>query len=104
MGPAQSGTSGALTGGHGFVVWVLLALGKAGQRAALPQRQELILGHDPARGVGQRLQTRVVRRLGGGQRIWVGSGWQVDSGAGGVQGKSPPGPEGVVTPPGQMVL
>lgn len=48
--PAERLRVGAPAGAHhGFVVLVLLVLGQAGQRVALPEREQLVLGADAAR-------------------------------------------------------
>lgn len=78
---------------------MLLVLGEAGQRAALPQ--QLVLGADAARrpvegGAG-------VLRLRG-QRVGVGGGGDVEAGPGAVEGQRAPGAQRVVAPPRQVVL
>lgn len=82
---------------------MLLVLGEAGQRVALPERQQLILGADAARltveaGAG-------VRGGLGGQRVGVGrGGGDVDGRPGALEGQRAPGPQRVVAPPGQVVV
>lgn len=101
--PAKRLRVGAPAGAHhGFVVLVLLVLGQAGQRVALPEREQLVLGSDAARrpvegGAG-------VLHLGG-QRVRVrGGGGDVDAGPGAVEGQRAPGSQRVVASPGQVVL
>lgn len=101
--PAERLRVGAPAGvHHGFVVLMLLVLGEAGQRVALPERQQLVLGADAARrpvegGAG-------VMRLGG-KRVRVrGGGGDLDAGPGAVEGQRAPGSQRVLASPGQVVL
>lgn len=81
---------------------MLLVLGQAGQRVALPERQQLVLGADAARrpvegGAG-------VMRLGG-KRVRVrGGGGDLDAGPGAVEGQRAPGAQRVLAAPRQVVL
>lgn len=101
--PAERLRVGAPAGvHHGFVVLMLLVLGQAGQRVALPERQQLVLGADAARrpvegGAG-------VMRLGG-KRVRVrGGGGDLDAGPGAVEGQRAPGAQRVLASPRQVVL
>lgn len=101
--PAERLRVGAPAGvHHGFVVLMLLVLGQAGQRVALPERQQLVLGADAARrpvegGAG-------VMRLGG-KRVRVrGGGGDLDAGPGAVEGQRAPGAQRVLAAPRQVVL
>ncbi len=100
--PAQRlGVGAPAAAHHGFVVLVLLVLGQAGQRVALPESEQLVLGANTARrpvkgGAG-------VLRLAG-KRIRVRGGWDVDAGPRAVKGQRASGSQCVFTSPRQVVL
>lgn len=80
---------------------MLLVLGQAGQRVALPKREQLVLGPDSA---GRPVEggAGVVRLAGEGVR--VGGGRDVDARARAVEGQRAPGAQGVLSPEGQVML
>lgn len=80
---------------------MLLVLGQARQRVALPKRQQLVLGPDSAwwpveGGAGV---VRLAR-----ERVRVGCGRDVDAGPRAVEGQRAPGAQGVLSPEGEVML